>query len=267
MIAIRTEREIDLLRKADGIVADVLTTLADKVAPGVATADLDAEAEELIRAAGGEPSFLGYQGFPAATCISVDEVIVHGIPGKRRLKNGEICSIDVGVRYKGYYGDAALSIPCGAVNETRERLLDVTNRALTDAIDAARAGAYLEDVSAAVEDAVTAEGFTIVRNFVGHGIGAEMHEEPQIPNFRTGRRGAKLKAGMVLAIEPMVNAGAADVEVLEDGWTAVTADRKPSAHFEHSIVVRDGEAEILSRSPNPRWTWGEPARRAVGSKK
>lgn len=256
MIAIRTSREIDLLRKADAIVAEVLGALADQIEPGVTTAELDAIAENMIRSAGAEPSFLGYQGFPASTCISIDEVIVHGIPGKRRLKEGQICSIDVGVKYKGYYGDAALSIACGQLDDERTRLMDVTDRALANGIDAARAGNYVEDISRAVEETVLPEGFSIVRNFVGHGIGTDMHEDPQIPNFSTGTRGAKLKAGMVFAIEPMVNAGTHDVRVLDDGWTAVTADGRPSAHFEHSIVIRDGDAEILSASPESSWHWG-----------
>lgn len=256
MIAIRTEREIDLLRKADSIVADVLATLVERVRPGVTTLELDTEAEALIRDSGGSPSFLGYQGFPNSTCISVDEVIVHGIPGSRRLKEGEIVSIDVGVKYKGYYGDAAISVPCGTVDAERARLLETTDRALANGIAAARAGNYLEDISRAVEETCTCEGFGVVRNFVGHGIGTEMHEDPQIPNFVTGHRGPELRAGMVIAIEPMVNAGTDNVKVLKDGWTAVTADGRPSAHFEHSIVIRDGDAEILSSSP--RLSWGRP---------
>lgn len=256
MIAIRTEREIELLRKADRIVADVLATLTARVRPGVSTADLDAEGEALIRDSGGEPSFLGYQGFPNSTCISIDEVIVHGIPNGRVLGGGEIVSIDIGVKYKGYYGDAAISVPCGKVDAERARLLETTERALANGIAAAQAGNYLEDISRAVEETCTAEGFAVVRNFVGHGIGTEMHEDPQIPNFVTGNRGPKLKAGMVFAIEPMVNTGTEKVKVLEDGWTAVTADGRPSAHFEHSIAVREGEAEILSTSP--RLSWGRP---------
>ena len=254
MIAIRTEREIDLLRRADEIVAEVLATLAERVEPGVTTLELDAEGEALIRKSGGKPSFLGYQGFPNATCISVDDVIVHGIPSERRLKDGEIVSIDVGVKYKGYYGDAAVSVPCGAVDADRQRLMDTTDRALANGIDAARAGNYLIDVSRAIEETVLREGFSIVRNFVGHGIGLAMHEDPQIPNFVTSERGPRLKPGMVLAIEPMVNIGKADVNVLDDGWTAVTADGSPSAHFEHSIVIGKDEPEILSRSS--RLSWG-----------
>lgn len=253
MIAIRTKREIAVLGEANRIVADVLATLAGMVAPGVTTGELDAQAARMIHEAGGEPSFLGYHGYPKATCISVEEVIVHGIPGDRRLREGEIVSIDVGVRYKGYCGDAALSVACGRVDDRRERLMEATERALAHGMDRARAGNYLSEISRAVQEACEEEGFSVVRQFVGHGIGTEMHEEPQVPNFVTGERGPKLKAGMVLAIEPMVNVGTHEVRVLEDGWTAVTADGLPSAHFEHSVVVRDGEPEILSISPKRAW--------------
>lgn len=259
MIAIRSRREIDLLRTADQIVAKVLTTLAERVEPGVKIDDLDAEADALIRESGGIPWFLGYNGYPKSTCISVDEVIIHGIPNDRVLKNGEICSIDVGVTYKGYHGDAALSVPCGDVDDERMRLMRVTERSLAAGIDAARAGNHMRDVSRAIEETIKPEGLGIVRDFVGHGIGSDVHEEPQVPNYVTHDRGPKLKAGMVLAIEPMVNLGTHRVEVLDDGWTAVTADRKPSAHFEHSIVIRpEGPPEILSKSPSERWKWGEP---------
>lgn len=257
MIAIRTKREIDLLRAANQIVAEVHAVLESRVRPGITTRELDAEAEELILEAGGIPSFKGYQGFPAATCISVDEVIVHGIPGDRVLKEGEIVSIDIGVNYKNYYGDAALSMPCGDIDEERARLLEATERALAAGIGAARAGSYLQEVSRAIETEVVKEQFAIVRDFVGHGIGTKMHEDPQIPNFDDGKRGPRLRPGMVLAIEPMVNAGTATVKVLKDGWTAVTADGRPSAHFEHSIVITEGEPEILSLSA--RRPWGVPA--------
>jgi methionyl aminopeptidase len=258
MIAIRSEREIDLLRIADQTVAKVLTTLADRVKPGVSLIDLDQEAEQLILESGGTPSFLGYQDYPASTCISVDEVIVHGIPTDRVLKDGEICSIDVGVCYKGYYGDAALSVPCGELDADRKRLMEVTERALANGIDAARAGNFLQDISRAIENTVKPDGFGIVRNFVGHGIGTSMHEDPQITNFDSGSRGPRLKAGMVMALEPMINLGTHDVTVLKDGWTAVTSDGKPSAHFEHSIVIQaEGPPEILSKSPSENWRWGE----------
>lgn len=253
MIAIRTEREIAILRKANETVADVLATLAGHVVPGITTGELDALGERLIRESGGTPAFLGYRGYPAATCISVDEVVVHGIPGKQRLLEGQIVSIDVGVLHDGYYGDAALTVPCGPVNDERQRLMDTTDLALARAVRAAKAGNYLQDVARAVEDTCRKAGFGVVRNFVGHGIGRAMHEDPQIPNFVTRERGPKLKAGMVLAIEPMVNAGTHDVYVLADGWTAVTADGRPSAHFEHSVVVREEGGEILSATPKRTW--------------
>jgi methionyl aminopeptidase len=255
VIALRDEREVGLLRDANAIVADVLVTLSEMVKPGVRTDEMDAVAEDLIRKAGAVPSFLGYRGYPKSTCISVDDEIVHGIPGERRLEEGQLVSIDVGALLKGYHGDAAFTTPCGAVDKVRQRLMDATDRSLASGIAAARAGNYLVDVSRAVQKVCEAEGFSVVRDFVGHGIGQEMHEEPQIPNFDTGVRGPMLRAGMVLAIEPMVNAGTRATKVLDDGWTAVTADGKPSAHFEHSIVVREGRADILSATP--RLIWGQ----------
>ena len=255
MIALRTEREIVILREANQIVADVLATLAENVVPGVTTCELDALADRLLRERGGVPSFLGYRGYPKSTCISVDEEVIHGIPGKRRVKEGQIVGIDVGVRYKGYHGDAALTVPCGSIDNERQRLLRTADLALSRAIRASRAGNYLQDVSRAIQETAEAEGFSVVRVFVGHGIGTEMHEDPQIPNMVTGDRGPKLKSGMVLAIEPMVNAGTHDVRVLDDGWTAVTADGRPSAHFEHSVVVREREPEVLSLTP--RRVWGQ----------
>ncbi|HNT89540.1 MAG TPA: type I methionyl aminopeptidase, partial [Candidatus Hydrogenedentes bacterium] len=253
MIAIRSEREIALLRKANEIVAEVHTALAAMIKPGVKTRELDAAAVEMMRERGAASAFLGYRGYPAATCISVDEVVVHGIPGDRALRAGEIVSIDIGVCYKGYYGDAAVTVPCGPVDAARRRLLKVTDRALTQAICAARSGNYVEDIARAIEAVCNPAGMGIVRDFVGHGIGAAMHEDPQIPNFVTGERGPRLRSGMVLAIEPMVNLGTHKVRVLRDGWTAVTADGKPSAHFEHSVVVREDGGEILSGSPTLIW--------------
>ena len=255
MIALRTEREIAILREANQIVADVLVTLAEKVVPGITTGELDSLADRLIRERGAVPSFLGYRGYPKSTCISVDEEVIHGIPGKRRIKEGQIVGLDVGAFYRGYHGDAALSVSCGNVDDVRQRLLRTADLALARAVRAARSGNYLQDVSRAIQDTAEAEGFSVVRVFVGHGIGTEMHEDPQIPNMVTGDRGPKLKAGMVLAIEPMVNAGGHEVRVLDDGWTAVTADGRPSAHFEHSVVVREREAEVLSLTP--RRVWGQ----------
>ena len=257
MIALRTEREIAILRQANQIVAEVLVAMADKVAPGVTTDELDALGERMIREMGAMPSFLGYRGYPKATCISVDEEIVHGIPGSKRLKEGQLVSIDVGVVFKGYQGDAALTVPCGDIDGERQRLMETTDRALAAAIDAARAGRYLQEVSRAIQTTSEKEGFAVVRAFVGHGIGTDMHEDPQIPNYDTGERGPRLKTGMVLAIEPMVNAGTHEVRVLSDAWTAVTADGKPSAHFEHSIVVRHKEPGILSATP--KRVWGQAA--------
>jgi len=255
VIALRTEREIKTLRQANQIVAETLATLADAVRPGITTAELDEIGEDVIRSRGAEPSFLGYRGYPKATCISVEEVIVHGIPGPRRIEEGEIVSIDVGALYQGYHGDAALTVACGEIDDLRRRLMHTTDQALAAAIRAVRNGVYLQDVSRAIQETCENAGFSVVRVFVGHGIGRQMHEDPQIPNFVTGDRGPKLKPGMVLAIEPMVNAGVADVRVLPDMWTAVTADGKPSAHFEHSIVVREKNAEILSATP--RRVWGQ----------
>jgi len=253
VITLRTEREIDLLRKANHLVAEVLCELADMVRPGVTTGAMDARAHEMIVKAGCKPAFLGYQKYPKSTCISVEEVIIHGIPGDRVLKAGELVSIDVGVIHKGYVGDAAITVPCGKVDEDRRRLMETTDRALAAGIAAARAGNYLCDISRAVQTTCEAEGFSVVRAFVGHGVGTKMHDEPQVPNFDTGARGPLLRPGMVLALEPMVNTGTYEVKVLKDGWTAVTADGKPSAHFEHSIVVREGGAEVLSATSKRRW--------------
>ncbi|MCF6284298.1 MAG: type I methionyl aminopeptidase [Candidatus Hydrogenedentes bacterium] len=253
MISVRSEREIDLLREANQIVAQVHDALQAMIAPGATTAELDAVAEDIILTAGAKPAFKGYHGFPASTCISVDEVIVHGIPGDRVLQEGEIVSVDVGVAHRGYYGDAAVSWACGTVDSARQDLLDTTDLALSEAIKAAAAGNYLQDIGRAVEAVCLPKGYGIVRDFVGHGIGTSMHEEPQIPNYDDGRKGPRLKAGMVLAIEPMVNMGTEKVRVLGDGWTAVTTDGKPSAHFEHSVVVREDGGEILSGSKVHVW--------------
>jgi methionyl aminopeptidase len=253
MISVRSEREIDLLREANQIVVSVHEALQAMIAPGVKTAELDAAAEEIILSAGAKPAFKGYHGYPASTCISVDEEIVHGIPGARTLQDGEIVSIDVGVAYKGYYGDAAVSWACGTIDAERQALMDATDQALAEAIRAAAAGNYLQDIGRAVESVCLPRNYGIVRDFVGHGIGTSMHEEPQVPNFDDGRKGPRMKAGMVLAIEPMINMGTEKVKVLKDGWTAVTADGKPSAHFEHSIVVREDGGEILSDSKVHAW--------------
>jgi len=228
-------------------VASILKELAEDIAPGVSTEALDGKAERLIRKAGGEPAFKGYRGYPKTICASINEQVVHGIPSPDvLLDEGDIISIDVGIVYKGYVGDTAATFPVGAIAGEKERLIRVTRESLYEGIKQARPGMRLSDISHAVQTHVERGGFSVVRDFVGHGIGQKMHEEPQIPNFGVPNRGPRLEAGMVLAIEPMVNAGAYDVMVLEDRWTAVTKDGRPSAHFEHSIAVTDGDAEILS---------------------
>jgi methionyl aminopeptidase len=254
MFSIKSEREIDLIRESGRIVSDVLKLLENYIKPGVKTKDLDGMVEEFIRSTGGEPAFKGYGTdaenlFPASICASVDDVVVHGIPDGRTLSEGEIVSIDVGVRKNGYYGDGARTYAVGSVSEEKTRLLNVTERALYKGIGQAVEGNHLYDVSSAVQREVEAAGFSVVRDLVGHGIGKNLHEEPPVPNFvpSGGRgKGMSLKEGMALAIEPMVNCGTAQVTVGRDGWTVRTSDGKPSAHFEHTIVVRKGKAEILT---------------------
>ena len=246
MIHIRSPREIEQLRKANAIVAGVFQRLRGEVAPGVTTRELDQMAEECIRSRGGIPAFKGYRGFPGTLCISVNEEVVHGIPGQRKLKEGDIVSIDVGVNLNGYFGDAAITIPVGEVDEEARRLLEVTGKALVIGIEEAKAGNRLFDISFAIQQWVESNGFSVVRDFVGHGIGKNLHEEPQIPNFGSPHQGPRLEKGMVLALEPMVNEGTYEVRVLSDAWTVVTADGKRSAHFEHTIAIDDGAAEILS---------------------
>lgn len=250
MIVIRSAEELSILREANRIVARILGELAEIIEPGVSTETLDDKAERMIREAGGKPAFKGYRGYPKAICASINEQVVHGIPAPDIvLKENDIISIDVGITYKGYVGDTAATYPVGEISDEKQRLIRVTRESLHEGIKQARAGMRLSDISHAVQSHVEKGGFSVVRDFVGHGIGQKMHEEPQIPNFGKPNMGPRLEPGMVLAIEPMVNAGAYDVVVLEDRWTAVTKDGKPSAHFEHSIVVTEGEAEILSQLP------------------
>lgn len=236
------------MREAGRIVAETLEGLRPLVKPGVSTAELDTFAFEFITKQKAFPAFKGYHGFPASICTSVNNEIVHGIPSKKRLlKEGDIISIDVGSIYKGFVGDTAITLPVGKVSESAQRLLEATEGALMAAIDKARTGNYLEDVSGAVEDYAQERGFSVVREYVGHGIGRQMHEEPQIPNYRLGKRGPQLKPGMTLAIEPMVNEGTWQTRTLRDKWTVVTQDGKLSAHFEHTIAVTEGEPEILTK--------------------
>ncbi len=246
MIEIKSNDEIKTMRQAGKIVAMVLEEMRKNVAPGVTTGKLDRMAEKLIRREGGEPAFLGYHGFPASICASVNEELVHGIPGLRKLQEGDIISIDVGVHYGGFCGDAAATFPVGEVSAGTGRLVEVTRTSLQKALEQVRPGNYLSDISHAVQSYVEAENFSVVRNYVGHGIGRRMHEEPQVPNFGSPGRGPRLQKGMAFAIEPMVNQGTWEVEVLEDEWTVVTKDRKLCAHFEHTVVVGEGGPEILT---------------------
>ena len=246
VIIIKSSREIEQLRKSNAIVAEVFQKLKEMVLQGVTTQELDQVAEEVILSRGAIPAFKGYRGFPATLCISINEEVVHGIPGQRRLKEGDIVSLDVGVNLRGYLGDAAITLPVGEVDQTAKRLLEVTEKALTIGIESAKVGNRLSDISHAIQTWVESHEFSVVRDFVGHGIGRDLHEEPQIPNFGSPHQGPRLEKGMVFALEPMVNEGTYGVRILSDGWTVVTADGKRSAHFEHSIVVTDGGAEILS---------------------
>lgn len=246
-IPVKTAEELVRMRAANRVVGLLLKELADRVKPGVSTRDLDAFAEAFIRGHGAVPAFLGYHGYPASICASVNDQVVHGIPGGRELKEGDIIGVDVGAVLDGFVGDAARTFAVGRVSPQARRLMDVTRECLDLGIAAARDGGHVQDIGAAVQAHAESQGFSVVRDFVGHGIGRRMHEPPQVPNYGQRGLGPKLKAGMCLAIEPMVNVGGKDVEVLGDGWTVVTRDGSLSAHFEDTIVVRDGEAEILTR--------------------
>jgi methionyl aminopeptidase len=251
MILLKSKDEIEKMRAANAIVADILVQVRDRVKPGVDTGELDALAEELTLARGARPAFKGYavagRVFPASICISINDEVVHGIPSQRRvLRAGDIVGLDFGVCYQGYYGDAAMTVPVGQVTQEATRLMDVTRAALAAGIEAARPGAHVGDISGAIQDTAERAGYTLVREFVGHGIGRSLHEDPQVPNYRTGARGVRLQEGLVLAIEPMVNAGRPEVYVKEDGWTAATRDGRLSAHFEHSVAVTAGGPYILS---------------------
>jgi methionyl aminopeptidase len=252
VIVCRSKSELERMREAGRLVGEVLTALAAHVAPGVSTGDLDALAEKRILQSGATPAFKGYHGYPASICVSINEEVIHGIPsGRRLLREGDIVSIDVGASLDGYFGDSAVTLPVGQVSETAATLLRVTEEALFKAIERVRPGGRVSDIGHAVQRHIEAYGFSVVREFVGHGIGQRMHEEPQIPNYGEPGRGPRLTEGMVLAIEPMVNAGKAAVKVLADGWTAVTRDGSPSAHFEHTVAVTAGEPWILTAREVP----------------
>ena len=247
MIACRSQAEIEKLRRVNQLVAEILAELRQMAAPGVTTSDMDAHAEARVRAAGAEPAFKGYHGYPATVCVSVNEQVVHGIPSSRPLVQGDILSIDMGAKLDGFYGDSAVTVPIGVVSPEAAKLLKVTEEALFHGLEVVKPGARVSDIGAAVQEIVEANGFSVVREFVGHGIGTSLHEEPQIANYGPAGRGPRLSEGMVLAIEPMVNAGKPAVKVLADNWTAVTRDGSLSAHFEHTVVVTRDGCEILTR--------------------
>jgi methionyl aminopeptidase len=246
MITRKTREQIALMRRAGTVVAEMHEVCTRAARPGATTADLDRAAHEVLDRRGAGSNFLNYHGFPAVACISPNEVIVHGIPGERVLEQGDIVSIDCGAIIEGWHADAAVTIPVGEVDDESKRLIDVTRRALQASIDATVAGNRLGDVGAVSEAVVEKAGFSVVREYVGHGIGTAMHEEPQVPNHGPAGRGLRLKPGLVLAIEPMVNAGSARSRVLSDGWTVVTADGRRSAHFEHTIAVTENGPEVLT---------------------
>lgn len=236
-----------MLKAAGKIVSRVMRKLRESIKAGISTIEIDALAELLIQKEKAIPAFKGYRGYPANICTSINEEIVHGIPSERRLKEGDIISLDIGINYAGYFSDVAITVPVGRVNRQAKKLIDVTKNALAEGIKQACSGNHLSDISSAIQNYVEGHGFSVVREFVGHGIGSCLHEEPEIPNFGLSHQGPLIKSGMVLAIEPMVNAGTWKSKVLENQWTAVTADGKFSAHFEHTVAVTDNGPEILTR--------------------
>ena len=247
MIVLKSDDEIKRMAEACRIVAEVLGGIKKNIVPGVTTKELDDFAESSILSQGARPAFKGYRGYPASVCTSVNEQVVHGIPSLIKLKKGDIISLDIGVQYKGFYGDAAVTLPVGSVSNQAMKLISVTEKALEAGMKRAVAGNRLSDISSAIQGCVEAEGFSIVRSFVGHGIGRELHEEPQIPNFGKPGEGPELRPGMTLAIEPMVNEGGWEVVILNDGWTAVTKDRSLSAHFEHTVAITKNGCNILTK--------------------
>jgi methionyl aminopeptidase len=246
MVILKRPDEIEKLRSCNLIVAEILSELKENCKPGITTRELDRIAEALSRRKNVKPAFKGYMGYPFSLCTSVNEEVVHGIPSDRKLADGDIISLDFGVLYDGYYGDAAITAPVGNISKSASRLMQVTEKSLYDGIKEAKAGNRLGDISYAVQNRVEAAGYSVVRDFVGHGIGRDLHEDPQVPNFGVRGRGMLLKVGMVLAIEPMVNEGTYKVKVMPDAWTVVTEDVKLSAHFEHSIAITENGPDILS---------------------
>ena len=247
-IRLKNANEVDILRKAGKILSSIVVQLQSSLTSGMSTKDIDFQAEELIRKNKVTAAFKGYRGFPGVACISVNEAVVHGIPDGRIIKNGDVVSLDIGIIYEGYYSDTAVTVPVGKISPDVQRLLDVTKASLARGIEQARVGNRLSDISFAVQSFVEMHGFSVVRDFVGHGIGQKLHEEPEIPNYGRPGQGPVLAEGMVFAIEPMVNMGTHRTKILADGWTVVTEDGKPSAHFEHTIVITSKGPEILTTS-------------------
>ncbi len=247
MIVLKTGRELKIMREACRISAGALKTAGMAVEPGVTTAELDKLAEDYILSQGGKPNFKNYQGYPATACISVNNEVIHGIPSKnRKLKQGDIVSIDLGAEFEGYHGDNAATFACGDISQEAKRLMDITEQSLYKGIAAAVSGGRIGDISFAVQSFVEANDFSVVRKFVGHGIGTSLHEAPEVPNFGTAGRGVRLMPGMTLAIEPMVNAGGYDVKIMPDGWTVLTKDGSLSCHFEHTVVITNDGPKILT---------------------
>jgi methionyl aminopeptidase len=247
MIHLKSAKEIDIMRRANQIIAETRAILLPMIQPGITTYELDRVAEETIISKGAKSAFKGYRGYPATICVSINDEVVHGIPSKKRvLKEGDILGLDMGTIYQGYYGDSAVTVPVGAVSDKALKLMKVTEECLHFGIKEARPGARLYDIGSAVQEHAESQGFSVVRDFVGHGIGQQLHEDPQVPNYGQKGRGIVLQAGMTIAIEPMINEGSEEVEIKEDGWTAVTKDGKLSAHFEHSIVITENGPVILS---------------------
>lgn len=247
VVTIKSTREIELMRKSGRLLAQVHEELAKVIRPGISTKEIDAACEELIRGCGGTPNFLNYQGYPASVCVSVNEEVVHGIPREDRiLREGDIVSLDTGLIYQGYHSDAARTYGVGKISPEAQKLIEVTRESFFQGIQKAKAGRHLHDISNAIADYVLSYGYGIVHDLVGHGIGRSLHEPPMIPNFPQRRRGVRLKAGMTLAIEPMINIGTGEVDWQDDGWTVTTADRSLSAHYENTVLITDGEPEILT---------------------
>ena len=246
MITIKNERELESMRQACKITAAARALAGEMVRPGVSTKAIDQAVHDFIVAQGAKPSFLNYNGFPASACISVNSTVIHGIPGGYILKEGDIVSIDVGAYYKGFHGDCAATFACGAISTEAQKLIDVTKQSFFEGMKFAKKGLRVQDISHAIQTYVESNGFSVVRPFVGHGIGRQLHEEPEVPNYGAPGRGPRLIPGMTIAVEPMVNEGTYEVRVLRDGWTAVTADGKLSAQYENTVLITDGEPEILT---------------------